>query len=196
MTVTIQTGTISTEVTRPATPDADPLGDAWRDQAAATTNHGNETPLIAKGKSTLANDERQACLEFDFTRYSGLTARPGGTHTVTLRCTNINALLAVDLSVAVFHVGSRPFTESTVTWGSTDGGGTLIKTVTQNIAANTTVDVVVTLTDAELNTILTSGWLKLRCTTPTAAAPITVNIVSRESATVADRPTYNIDLRR
>lgn len=182
---------------RSGTPDTDPTGDAWIDQASAGTNHGNETPLIAKGKSTLANDERRACLFFDFTRYSGLTAKPGGTHTVTLRCTNTSVLLAVDLTVALARrAATRPFTESTITWTIGDGTATAIKNVVQNIAANSTVDVVCTLTDAELDLVLTDGWLRLRCTTPTAAAPISVNIASRESATVADRPTYDIELRR
>lgn len=189
---------------RSGTPDSDPTGDGWIDQAAATTNHGNETPIIAKGKSTLASDERRAFIKFQMSRYVNLRSVITGPGQLgfTFRCTNPNALLAVDLTLDCRRITGSPFTESTLTWNVPAAGGpvtgTLIASLTQNIPANTTQDVTFAISGSNIDNLFNAGndWLYFRFTTPNAVTPLQVTIDSREFGTVADRPTYNIDLRR
>lgn len=184
---------------RSGTPDSDLFGDGWIDQAAATTNHGNETPLIVKGKSTLANDERRAFLKFGRTILSADFRANVGMNFVLL-ITNTDILSAVIVTIDVRR-GANPFTESTLTWNTPTAGGpvsgTLIKTVTESIAANSTETVAVSLTLAETDALFNAddAWTYLRITGPGAVAPVTVQIASRENATAASKPRMNMYMR-
>lgn len=189
-------------VARSGTPDTDPIGDGWIDQAAATTNHGNENPILAKGKATVGTNERKAIVKFNLGKFADLRAFPGGAHRLFFRAVNTNALLAVDLSWAIRRVTASPFTESTLTWNTPTAGGpvsgTLIKNGSQNIAAGAAVDVSISLTDAEVNAIFDNGnaWVYITFTTPTAATPITVQVLSREEPGAGSKPRLELDLRR
>lgn len=186
---------------RSATPDTDPCGDGWIDQASTGTNHGNENPLLAKGKSTLANDERKAVIKFNLTtaRLSGLLAYVGGSHFFRLQVTNTSVLLAVDVTLTLRRDDANPFTESTLTWNTPTAGGpvgdALIKSQVTNFGAGVSGPAFLQLTDAQLDDLL-GDWGILTVTTPTAAAPITVEVVSREAAVAALPPRMNLELRR
>jgi hypothetical protein len=180
---------------RSASPDTDPGCDAWVDQANAGTNHGNESPLLVSGKSTLADDERRALLEFDFTRYANMTAFVGGIHQLTLRVVNTDIVLPVDLTVQLSRLAARPFTESTVTWNNQPAAGTVIKSEVFTLAANSTSSIVMTLTDAQMDDLL-GDWGYVRLTSPSVVTPITIDVMSREDADLADKPRWDFDLKR
>lgn len=177
------------------TPDTDAGGDSWVDQASAATNHGTEGTLVAKGKSTLANDEQRALLEFDFTRYVNMTAYVGGSHSLTLRIQNPTALLSVDVTVQLSRLAARPFTESTVNWTNHPAAGTVIKSQVFAVPANSEAFYTMTLSDSEMNDLL-GDWGYVRITTPTAAVPLPVNVRAREYGNTPDRPIWSFDLKR
>lgn len=179
---------------RSGTPDTDPCGDGWVDQVLPSANHGNENPLITKGKSTLADDERRTLMEFDFTRYANMTAFVGGLHRFIFRANNSDLLLTVDLTVQLSTLAARPFTESTVNWTNHPAAGTVVKTETFTLPANSTAFYTFTLTDTQLGDLL-GDWGYIRMTAPTAVAPITLNIDGRE-ASAANRPRWDFDLKR
>lgn len=170
------------EYRRSATPDTDPGGDTVVSQATPTTPAGASAPNFFKGKATLANDEVRALVEIDFTRFAGMNAYPGGLHRIFLKnVTNPDLLLSVDITMELSRLAARPFTESTVTWNTMPAAGTVIKSQTGTIPANSTIAFAMTLTDAQMNDLL-GDWAYVRMTSPGAVTPIAVNFTSREGA--------------
>lgn len=181
---------------RSGTPDADPGGDAWVDKANQATNHGNEALLIA---GEVVNTERRGLMEFDFTRFTGLTAT-GGVHSFTLRAAHDVPLGSNDLRVRMSTLASRPFTESTVTWDTpvADGGGpaegTLRVNTTIAVANGAAALYTINLTDANINGFLGS-WVYVRLLSEAALAATTFTVNSRDDATVGNQPTFSFVLR-
>jgi hypothetical protein len=172
-------------VSRSGTPDSDTWGDAWTDAALGQTgvNHGNADPLVIQN---LTANVRQAFVEVDLTKFTGLTAT-GNAHTFSFRITNASLALAGTYSFACQGQATRPFVESTITQANEPAIPTAI-TRALNVAANTTTTLTVTFTDAEMNQLL-AKWVLIVITATDALGSVTSNITSRENATVANRMT-------
>ena len=182
-------------VGRSGTPDTDPMSDGWADQASTGTNHGNGS-LLAKGKSTVLNDERQAFLQIDLTRLGGgMTSIVGAFSELHFITSTSSAVLQTPLTIAYAVQASQWFTESTMTWATgrpTPTFTTLVNSP-ENIQVGAARSYLMEIGDTELDAMI-GNWVVFRFTTPGAAAPETVTILSRDNATESNRPYLDAEL--
>lgn len=161
-------------------------GDSWTDQASTGTNHGSETTMIVKGKSTLANDERRAYLKLRIDKFVGFTRRSDKVTGLHLRCAN-GGLTAVNVT-AEFRTGSTdPFTESTINWSNQPSAyGTSRASLTTSIPTGAAALQDWFLSDADETAVFGSGdtWLLIILTAPSAAVPPSVTIDTRDGTTM------------
>lgn len=172
---------------RSGSPDADDWGDAWTDSTIGNTgvNHGNADPLTVGNTAVV---EQRAFMEFNLTRFTGLTGY-GNSHTFQFRANSASALLASTLNVAFGANASRPFVESTITQSNQPATPTLF-TRSFSVAVDATFPLyTVTMTDAEINQLL-GKWALVVFTV--AALDAGSLILSREnSAAAPSRPNFN-----
>lgn len=157
-------------------------GDSWTDQASTGTNHGSETTMIVKGKSTIANDERRAYLKLRIDKFVGFTSRSDKVSGLHLRCQN-TGLAAVNVT-AEFRTGATdPFTESTINWSNQPSAyGTSRASVVSSIPTGAAALRDWFLSDAQEAAVFGSGdtWLLVILTAPSAAVPPSVTIDTKE----------------
>lgn len=175
----------------------EPQGDNWTDQASTGTNHGTDTTIICKGKSTLASDERRAYMKWNLTglvNFEADTAQASPRGRVTFRNTMSGSVVAVDLLSNLQSNATDPFTETSQNW-SNQADFTSRQTFTTNVPNTTPAFFDLDMSDATVNAIV-SQWVQLKFANATAALPPTHTIDSREAGTTANRPVMLLKLRR
>lgn len=180
---------------RSGTPDTDPGGDSDVKQNDAATNFGANSVMNANQNTAPLNNEKRALLEFDFTRFSGMSVFPGGTHQFTFMADHDAASGNNNLRVRFSTLASRPFTESTVTWNNQPAEGTLRVNTTVAVAEGAAAIYTITLTDQNITDFL-GNWVYVRMLSEAALTATFHHVRSREDATVANRPQFKFELKR
>ncbi len=180
---------VTVDVARTATPDADPMYDAYGDQVLNTTNFGNAN-LQVKKSAAVGSNAKIGWLALDLSNYSGMEA--GGTGlSLTFRAATSLLAGTQTLAWSTQRTAAKPFTESTVTYAAPPAAGTAVESGTVAVA-NAAADFTITVAGGNLGACL-GQWLVFIFQV-TAAADLgvdTITIVSRDQA--ANRPTYAID---
>lgn len=185
------------------TPDNDFMFDSRTNQAAATTNYGNSTIMIAKGASTVpGSDESRGYLCVDLTGFSGCTgftdssALFGNSAYLQFRASNSNALLASNMSWAIYYNASKPFTESTVTWNAPPSLGTLLASGTISVAAGGAFANYSIAINAAGMSLCYGKYMTFVFTGTGGALPDTYTVQARDHGTVGQRPFFNFAAQR
>lgn len=177
-------------VGRSGTPDTDQMSDAWIDQTATTTNHGNES-IQVKGVSTApGSDEKRGFIQLDLTRVTGHSAATAGA-TLTIIASH-TGLVATNLTLNFATQATRWFTESTLTW-NTRPTGSITALPAISVAAGAAASYAITISQTNLAAML-GKWVLILMQSPTAAVPPTFTILSRDNATASNRPKFTAAL--
>lgn len=182
---------LDVDVGRSGTPDSDQMWDAWTDQAATTTNHGNEA-LLVKGKSTAANDERRGYIGLNFSWAGDWTSVTSGID-VVVQASNSSILLALTVNWDFRSVTTKPFTESTVTWASPPTLGTSRNTGSFSVPAGGAFSNFTISLAANGTQFLCGNYGLIVFTCASTVAPDTATIRSRDDGTAGNRPKWSLN---
>lgn len=178
---------------RSGSPDADPWGDAWVNEAVGQTgvNHGNETPLRVVNT---ALSRRFGFLKFDLRKLSGLTGQTAAGSGLRLFCGNTSAVAAVTLTLFFERRSddASPFTESTLTWANRPTGLTALFSKTLIVPVNSSGPLTVALAKADVDAMV-GHFVCVRIESDNLTQEVTVR--SREAATDTERPTLALKLQ-
>lgn len=178
------------------TPNTDPGGDTYIDQAVPATNFGATTPILIRAETVagVSADAQEVWVEIDFTKFANMTVKAGGVHKFNFTMKNVGLLTPTVIGTAYVFV-ARPFTESTLTWNNKPAlpGAQGALPVFSPPADNLDHPYIWTFADADITTFL-GKWLLLQLSEATAPANrALVQMPSRESAS---RWSLSVELKR
>lgn len=187
-----------TDTGRSGTPASDLLQETMVQQSNPAVNFGNASPTLVQAATALNADATRTMFEIDLTKFAGMVSQAvAAPFTLTMKAST-SGLVATAMQYDLYRHTAKPFVEDTVTWNDNPGSalGTAIVTA-GSVSINTTLTTfTITMTEAQLNSSLTDGWVYLVFrSTGTVLRPI-FSITAREGGTAADRPTLDLLLQR
>lgn len=190
---------VITDPGRSGTPASDILQETEVVEALPTSNFGNQLTFRTVSADVLSANEIIGFLEVDFTKLTGMVAEVGHATPFSLTITiSHNGLVAADIVVNLRRHTAKPFVEDSVTWNTQPSLtlGTNMVTFTPSIPNGAPTTFTVTLTESQLNSTLTDGWLYITFTDNDNVLRPVFTMQSREETVVSTRPQLNLRLQK